>query len=100
MITSFYRYHTILAAQHLFILLLQPNGHDHGSEAVEEQMLAAAKDYIQVGLAANLRDFVLTNCEGTEVKGSEVFTYDGTPVAYALCPTETVSLLFMIIFFF
>ncbi|KAL5735062.1 hypothetical protein ACOSP7_032923 [Xanthoceras sorbifolium] len=72
-------------------LFLQPNGHDHGSEAVEEQMLAAAKDYIQVGLAANLRDFVLTNCEGTEVKGSEVFTYDGTPVAYALCPTETIN---------
>ncbi|KAK2634107.1 hypothetical protein Ddye_028899 [Dipteronia dyeriana] len=72
-------------------LLLQPNGHDHGTEAVEEQMLAAATDHIQVGLAANSRDFVLTNCEGTEVKGSEVLTYDGTPVAYALCPTETIN---------
>ncbi|KAJ4720700.1 Pullulanase 1 chloroplastic [Melia azedarach] len=72
-------------------LLLQPNGHDHGTKAVEEQMLAAAKDHIQVGLAANLRDFRLTNGEGNEVKGSEVLTYDGTPVAYASCPTETVS---------
>lgn len=72
-------------------LLLQPNGHDHGTKAVEEQMLAAAKDHIQVGLAANLRDFQLTNSEGNKVKGSEVKTYDGTPVAYALCPTETIS---------
>ncbi|KAJ0045892.1 hypothetical protein Pint_05956 [Pistacia integerrima] len=83
-------------------LLLQPNGHDHGTVANQEQMLAAAKDHIQVslldafpyfdsvGLAANLRDFVLTNSDGKEVKGSEVLTYGGIPVAYTLCPTETV----------
>ncbi|KAB1211035.1 Pullulanase 1, chloroplastic, partial [Morella rubra] len=72
-------------------LLLQPNGHDHGTEAVVERMLAVAKDHIQVGMAANLRDFLITDCEGNKVKGSEVFTYGGTPVAYALCPTETVN---------
>ncbi|XP_044462126.1 pullulanase 1, chloroplastic isoform X2 [Mangifera indica] len=72
-------------------LLLQPNGHDHGTVSNQEQMLAAAKDHIQVGLAANLRDYVLTNSNGKEVKGSEVLTYDGTPVAYTLCPTETVN---------
>ncbi|KAL6123943.1 hypothetical protein ACLB2K_076459 [Fragaria x ananassa] len=72
-------------------LLLQPNGYDHGPEAVAERMLAEAKDHIQVGMAANLRDFVLTNCEGKEVKGSEVLTYGGTSVAYALDPTETVN---------
>lgn len=72
-------------------LFLQPNDHDHGGEEVAERMLAVSKDHIQVGMAANLKDFVLTNCEGEEVKGSEVSTYDGTPVAYTVCPTETIN---------
>ncbi|MBA0692401.1 hypothetical protein Goari_009967, partial [Gossypium aridum] len=71
-------------------LLLEPNGHDHGTKDVEKAMLASAKDHIQVGLAANMRDFVLTDFEGKERKGSEVLCYGGTPVGYALCPTETV----------
>ncbi|XP_062091962.1 pullulanase 1, chloroplastic [Humulus lupulus] len=70
-------------------LLLQPNDHDHGTAAGE--MLAASKDHIQVGMAANLRDFVLTNCEGKEVKGSEVLTHGGAPVGFASNPTETVN---------
>ncbi|KAI4346471.1 hypothetical protein L6164_007365 [Bauhinia variegata] len=72
-------------------LLLQPNDHDYGTEVNVETMLAASVDHIQVGVAANLRDFVLTNYEGKEVKGSEVLTYDGTPVAYTSCPTETIN---------
>lgn len=28
----------------------------------------------------------------SQVKGSEVFTHDGTPVAYTVCPTETVRI--------
>ncbi|KAK8643307.1 hypothetical protein V6N13_012610 [Hibiscus sabdariffa] len=70
-------------------LLLEPNGHDHGTKDVEKAMLASAKDHIQVGVAANLRDYVLTDFEGKERKGSEVVSYGGTPVGYALCPTET-----------
>jgi len=27
------------------------------------------------------------------VKGSEILTHDGMPVGYALCPTETVSII-------
>ncbi|KAM1161934.1 hypothetical protein ACFX13_001081 [Malus domestica] len=72
-------------------LLLQPNGHDHGPESVAKHMLAESKDHIQVGMAANLRDFVLTDYEGKEVKGAEVLTYGGTPVAYTLSPTETIN---------
>ncbi|XP_047325004.1 pullulanase 1, chloroplastic isoform X2 [Impatiens glandulifera] len=72
-------------------LLLQPNGYDHGGKEVEKKMLAVAKDHIQVGMAANLKDFVLTNCGGQEVKGSEVYSYDGISVAYASNPTETVN---------
>ncbi|KAJ8772230.1 hypothetical protein K2173_027407 [Erythroxylum novogranatense] len=44
---------------------------------------------LKVGMAENLRDFVLTNSEGKEVKGEGVLSYDGTSAAYALCPTET-----------
>ncbi|KAG8645291.1 hypothetical protein MANES_10G051700v8 [Manihot esculenta] len=72
-------------------LMLQPNGHDHGGKDVEEHMLTIAKDHIQAGMAANLREFVLINSEGKEVKGSEILTYGGEPLAYALCPTETIN---------
>ncbi|KEH43309.1 alpha-1,6-glucosidase, pullulanase-type protein [Medicago truncatula] len=72
-------------------LLLQPNGHDHGTEANMKSMLAASMDHIQIGMAGNLKDFVLTNSEGEEVKGSEVLTYGGTPVAFASYPIETVN---------
>ncbi|KAJ4829835.1 Pullulanase 1, chloroplastic [Turnera subulata] len=72
-------------------LMLQPNGHDHGGKDVEAVMLATAKDHIQVGMAANLRDFVLTDSKGKEVKGLEVLAYGGAPVAYAQCPTETIN---------
>lgn len=30
------------------------------------------------------------NVLSSQVKGSEVLTYDGVPVGYALCPAETV----------
>ncbi|WCJ19247.1 limit dextrinase [Euphorbia peplus] len=72
-------------------LMLQPNGHDHGGKDVEALMLSSAKDHIQVGMAGNLKDFVLTNSEGKEVKGSEILTYGGAPIAYTLCPAETIN---------
>jgi len=72
-------------------LLLQPNAHDHGSEATQELMLSTAKNHIQTGMAANLKDYMLTNHEGKEVKGSEVLMHDATPVAYASLPTETIN---------
>ncbi|KAD7479985.1 hypothetical protein E3N88_03121 [Mikania micrantha] len=72
-------------------LSLQPNGHDHGTEANAARMLALSKDHIQVGMAANLKDYVLTNCDGQEVKGSEISTYGGAPVAYASQPVETIN---------
>ncbi|QHN78603.1 hypothetical protein HN51_055823 [Arachis hypogaea] len=72
-------------------LLLQPNGHDHGTQENMESMLATSKDHIQIGMAANLRDFMLTNSDGKEVKGSEILTHDGSPVAYALSPIETIN---------
>ncbi|GFP94261.1 pullulanase 1 chloroplastic [Phtheirospermum japonicum] len=72
-------------------LSLEPNDHDHGSTSGTEHMLAVSKDLIQVGMSANLLDFVLTNHEGNEVKGCEVSMHDGKPVAYASHPIETVN---------
>ncbi|CAN1238488.1 Pullulanase 1, chloroplastic [Linum grandiflorum] len=72
-------------------LMLQPNGHDHGGRDNEEAMLATAKDHVQVGMAANLRDFKLIDHLGKKVTGSEILTYGGTPVAYASCPAETIN---------
>ncbi|GJS41602.1 pullulanase 1, chloroplastic isoform X1 [Tanacetum coccineum] len=85
-------------------LSLQPNGHDHGTEANAARILAISKDHIQyascssidnfnfkVGMAANLKEFVLTNCDGHEIKGSEILTYGGSPVAYASQPVETIN---------
>lgn len=72
-------------------LSFQPNEHDHGSKTAVDGMLAASQDHIQVGMAANLKDFILTDHKGKEVRGAEVFTYDGSPVAYAASPIETVN---------
>ncbi|XP_022968437.1 pullulanase 1, chloroplastic-like [Cucurbita maxima] len=76
---------------HSFSDISIPNDHDHGTDKDAEFTLAMSKDHIQVAMAANLRDYVLTNFEGKEVKGSELRTYDGSSVAYASCPTETVN---------
>ncbi|ONK57269.1 uncharacterized protein A4U43_C10F18340 [Asparagus officinalis] len=72
-------------------LSLQPNGYDHGSKRVTDNMLSTSVDHIQIGLAANLRDFVLTSHTGAAMKGSEILTHDGVAVGYALCPTETIN---------
>nr|XP_019066688.1 pullulanase 1, chloroplastic isoform X1 [Solanum lycopersicum] len=72
-------------------LYSEPNGHDLGDKANVERMLTVSKDHIQVGMAANLKDFVLTNCDGQEVKGSEVLMHDRKPVGYASSPVETVN---------
>ncbi|XP_056684063.1 pullulanase 1, chloroplastic isoform X2 [Spinacia oleracea] len=48
-------------------LSLQPNDHDHSGKANADRMLAVAKDHIQVGMAGNLRDYILTNCDGKQI---------------------------------
>ncbi|KAL8551636.1 hypothetical protein ACS0TY_000639 [Phlomoides rotata] len=65
--------------------------HDHGTKLTVERLLGVSKDYIQVAMAANLKDFVLTNYDGQEVKGCEISLHDVVPVAYAAFPEETVN---------
>lgn len=72
-------------------LSLQPNEHNHGNKDDVTKYLASTTDWIHVGLSGNLREFVFTNHEGLEVKGSEVQTHDGVPVGYAGSPKETIN---------
>ncbi|XP_051120165.1 pullulanase 1, chloroplastic isoform X2 [Andrographis paniculata] len=72
-------------------LSLEPNGHDHGSKANVDRTLGVLRDHIQIGMAANLKDFILTNHDGKEVKGCEISLHDGKPVAYASSPVEIVN---------
>ncbi|CAH9098703.1 unnamed protein product [Cuscuta epithymum] len=72
-------------------LFVEPNGHDHGGSAASLHTLAVLKDHIQVGMAGNLKDFVLVNHDGEEAKGSEILSHDGTPVGYTSSPIETIN---------
>jgi hypothetical protein len=46
--------------------------------------------FLQIGLAGNLRDYVLISHSGEAKKGSEICTFDGSPVGYTTSPIETV----------
>ncbi|KAJ7525125.1 hypothetical protein O6H91_17G037200 [Diphasiastrum complanatum] len=72
-------------------LSLQPNGLDQGDQETMARALASTTDWILLGLAGNLRDYVFTNHKGEKVKGMEVLTFDKSPVAYAASPVETVN---------
>jgi hypothetical protein len=48
--------------------------------------------FFQIGLAGNLRDYVLMSHTGEAKKGSEICTFDGQPVGYTSSPIETVWL--------
>ncbi|KAD7479988.1 hypothetical protein E3N88_03124 [Mikania micrantha] len=48
--------------------------------------------YVVVGMAANLKAYLLTNCDdGQEVNGSEISTYGGAPVAHASQQMKTIN---------
>ncbi|KAK3143133.1 hypothetical protein QOZ80_4BG0358810 [Eleusine coracana subsp. coracana] len=72
-------------------LFLEPNGYYQGSETDTRLALATCADHIQIGLAGNLRDYVLLSHSGEAKKGSEICTFDGSPVGYTLSPIETIN---------
>ncbi|MBN2303291.1 MAG: pullulanase-type alpha-1,6-glucosidase [Anaerolineae bacterium] len=60
--------------------------------ATEEQQkasLLAGMDQIRVGLAGNLRDYLLENAEGDVVTGADI-PYNGQPTGYTLDPSEHI----------
>lgn len=46
--------------------------------------------FSQIGLAGNLKDYVLRTHTGEAKKGSDIYTFDGSPVGYTSSPVETV----------
>ncbi|KAF0891634.1 hypothetical protein E2562_010618 [Oryza meyeriana var. granulata] len=72
-------------------LFLEPNGYYQGNEADTRRALATYADHIQIGLAGNLKDYVLITHTGEAKKGSEINTFDGSPVGYTSSPVETIN---------
>lgn len=72
-------------------LALQPNSLFQGGEDAMHNALAATTDWVMLGIAANLKDYSFVSYKGNEVKGDEVLTHDGKPVAYASSPEELVN---------
>ncbi|KQJ81407.1 pullulanase 1, chloroplastic [Brachypodium distachyon] len=72
-------------------LFLEPNGFYQGNEEDTRLSLATYADHIQIGLAGNLRDYVLVSHTGEAKKGSEIHTFDGLPVGYTSSPIETIN---------
>jgi pullulanase-type alpha-1,6-glucosidase len=66
-----------------------PNELNSGSDAERDGLLLQS-DQIRVGMAGNLRDFVLTDRTGTDVAGSSV-DYNGSPAGYTLDPQEVIT---------
>ena len=65
-----------------------PNELNSGSDAERDGLLLQS-DQIRVGMAGNLRDFVLTDRTGTDVAGSSI-DYNGSPAGYTLDPQEVI----------
>ncbi|KAH9562037.1 hypothetical protein CY35_05G052200 [Sphagnum magellanicum] len=72
-------------------LSLQPNALFQGGQEATRHALASTTDWVRLGLAANLKDYVFTSHTGHEIKGGEVLTHDNAPVAYASSPEELVN---------
>lgn len=72
-------------------LSLQPNALFQGGDTNMRNALAATTDWVKLGLAANLKEYTFVSHKGDEVRGAEVLTHDGKPVAYAALPEELVN---------
>ncbi|RKH09701.1 pullulanase-type alpha-1,6-glucosidase [Corallococcus sp. CA053C] len=71
-------------------LLSDPNSTDQGTEAAQKDKLLTYSDWIRVGLTGNLKDYVLQDRTGAEVKGSQVL-YNGAPAGYTSDPQEVIT---------
>lgn len=70
-------------------LFYDPNEANAGAEK-EKNLLLVQTDLIRVGLAGNLKDFVVTEWSGVDVAGSAV-SYNGYPAGYTQDPQEVIT---------
>ncbi|OLO66557.1 pullulanase [Actinomyces oris] len=71
-------------------LLTQPSGLDHRSWHEQSADLAHRTDLVRLGLAGNLKDYVMTISDGSVRRGIELI-HNGAPAAFASHPQENVN---------
>ncbi|MEA1304762.1 pullulanase-type alpha-1,6-glucosidase [Actinomyces oris] len=71
-------------------LLTQPSGLDHRSWHEQSADLAHRTDLVRLGLAGNLKDYVMTISDGSVRRGIDLI-HNGAPAAFASHPQENVN---------
>ena len=71
-------------------LLTQPSGLDHRAWNEQSADLAHRTDLVRLGLAGNLKDYVMTISDGTVRRGIDLI-HNGAPAAFASHPQENVN---------
>ena len=71
-------------------LLTQPSGLDPRGWHDQSADLAHRTDLVRLGLAGNLKDYVMTISDGSVRRGADVI-HNGAPAAYASSPQENVN---------
>ena len=70
-------------------LSVQPNDYDWGGEEQAAARLGLLTDWIKVGLAGNLKHYLLLDHRGYALLGAEI-DYNGAPAGYTLDPQENI----------
>ena len=71
-------------------LLTQPSGLDHRTWNEQSADLAHRTDLVRLGLAGNLKDYVMTISDGSVRRGIDLI-HNGAPAAFASHPQENVN---------
>jgi len=71
-------------------LLTQPSGLDHRGWNEQSADLAHRSDLVRLGLAGNLKDYVMTISDGSVRRGIDLI-HNGAPAAFASHPQENVN---------
>ncbi|MBE2239059.1 MAG: pullulanase-type alpha-1,6-glucosidase, partial [Caldilineaceae bacterium] len=70
-------------------LSVDPNDYDWGGEEAAAERLGLLTDWIKVGLAGNLQQYLLLDHRGYVLQGAEI-DYNGAPAGYTLDPQENI----------
>ncbi|MCB9122943.1 MAG: pullulanase-type alpha-1,6-glucosidase [Caldilineaceae bacterium] len=70
-------------------LSVDPNDYDWGGEEAAAARLGLLTDWIKVGLAGNLKEYLLLDHRGYALQGAEV-DYNGAPAGYTMDPQENI----------
>ncbi|MBX2997727.1 MAG: pullulanase-type alpha-1,6-glucosidase [Caldilineaceae bacterium] len=71
-------------------LYLNPNEVQGEADEADLRRLLHETDWIRIGMAGNLADYVLVDSRGAAVTGAEI-SYNGAPAGYTLDPQESIN---------